>query len=390
MRIAEHTEGLQPTAPVAAGGLYSEWHDPFGRPRLSLGSRAAVFTPGRVSVVMPCYNAATFVSQAVESVIAQDHPDTELVLVDDASTDDSVAVVSAYGQRVVLVARDRRGGACVARNDGLERATGEHVLFLDADDYLLPGAITSLVSAAKNGVTPFGERLELTTRLRSVPSHRLRGWGTLEPLEYLLRKSIAPFEVLHPREPLYLAGGFDELVPQAQEKDLHIRLALSGSRFVSTGVIVGVARVHESPSRITNLAWADTDPTRHLDLSLHWLRLVSERTPPQEHEHYVRITCDRVVIAARRAADAGYPDLADAYLERLTNYFPDYQLPLSVRVFGGAKTRAGRRLLLRTTTVQRLLDGARRVASGAITGALGAIRPRDAAARGRSTAGEDS
>jgi len=93
-----------------------------------------------VSVVIPAYNCARFIGEALDSVFAQDYPELEVVVVDDGSTDDTCAVVEGYGDRVKLI-RQRNAGAAVARNEGMRRASGEYVAFLDSDDLWLPGKL---------------------------------------------------------------------------------------------------------------------------------------------------------------------------------------------------------------------------------------------------------
>jgi teichuronic acid biosynthesis glycosyltransferase TuaG len=95
-----------------------------------------------VSVVVPCFNAAAFLPRTLSSVLAQSHKALELIVVDDASTDNSADVVRAYAQRddrVVLVQRTKNAGTPGApRNDGVARARGEWIAFLDADDLWHP------------------------------------------------------------------------------------------------------------------------------------------------------------------------------------------------------------------------------------------------------------
>jgi len=336
------------------------WRDPFGRPRQELADLAGSYVPGRVSVIMPCFNAGPYLAQAIESVLSQDHSDIELVVVDDSSTDDSVNVAYGYGTSLVLVERTSRGGACAARNDGLGLATGEHVMFLDSDDYLLPGVVTALLAHARLGVTVFGERLELSCgELHGTPSSRARGWGRMGPLEFMLRKGLPPWAPLHQRAGVYEIGGFDESVPQAQEKDFHIRLVLHGVRFEATGVMVGVQRVHESASRITNCVWAETDPWRHFDLSMHWLTLVRAHTDASEYGKYEQITGDRIVEAAQRALDSGSPAVANQYIAAVASSLQDYRFSLVSRLLGGVGTSLGRRVILGDSAVQRIAAAAR-------------------------------
>lgn len=90
-----------------------------------------------ISVVIPCYNAAPFLRETLDSVLAQTYPAEEILLIDDGSTDDSAAIAASYGPPV-RVLRQENQGESVARNRGIDEATGEWVAFLDADDLWLP------------------------------------------------------------------------------------------------------------------------------------------------------------------------------------------------------------------------------------------------------------
>jgi glycosyltransferase involved in cell wall biosynthesis len=93
--------------------------------------------PGLVSVMMPAYNAAPFIAEAIDSLLAQTYEDWELIVVDDGSTDGTAAVAAAYDDpRIRLVSQPNRGEAA-ARNAALERMRGEYIAFLDADDGFL-------------------------------------------------------------------------------------------------------------------------------------------------------------------------------------------------------------------------------------------------------------
>jgi glycosyltransferase involved in cell wall biosynthesis len=101
-----------------------------------------------LSVIIPMHNASATVSGVVESFLRIDAAAVEVVVVDDASTDDSVERVTALGQPGVIVERfETNRGAGVARNHGFERATGRYTLFFDADDEIHPVALTSAIEA---------------------------------------------------------------------------------------------------------------------------------------------------------------------------------------------------------------------------------------------------
>src|SRR5215208_7052146 len=94
---------------------------------------------GLVSVVIPCYNQAHFLGEAIESVLAQSYKDFEIVVVDDGSPDDTSEVASRYEE--VRLIRQKNSGLAGARNRGLAEAEGAYVVFLDSDDRLMPEAL---------------------------------------------------------------------------------------------------------------------------------------------------------------------------------------------------------------------------------------------------------
>ncbi len=104
-----------------------------------------------VSVVIPCYNYADYLPQAVRSALSQQGVAVEVIIVDDASTDDSLLVarqMAAGDPRITVLAHAGNQGPVAAFNDGLARATGEFLVRLDADDLLTPGALSRAVGVA--------------------------------------------------------------------------------------------------------------------------------------------------------------------------------------------------------------------------------------------------
>lgn len=99
-----------------------------------------------VSIVINNYNYARFLGEAIESALAQSYPQTEVIVVDDGSTDASRAVIASYGERIVPILQEN-GGQAAALNAGLARARGALVFFLDADDLLHPAIVAQAVAA---------------------------------------------------------------------------------------------------------------------------------------------------------------------------------------------------------------------------------------------------
>jgi len=91
----------------------------------------------RISVVIPSYNYARFVREAIDSALAQTYPPLEVIVVDDGSTDATPEVLASYGDRIRVI-RQRNEGVARARNAGIATARGDYVAFLDADDVWHP------------------------------------------------------------------------------------------------------------------------------------------------------------------------------------------------------------------------------------------------------------
>lgn len=101
----------------------------------------------KVSIVIPCYNYGDKVSRAIDSAVAQDYDDKEIIVVDDGSTDDSFSLISEHIKNLnnVQVFKKNNQGVASARNYGIERSTGGLIVCLDADDAIEPNFVSTLV-----------------------------------------------------------------------------------------------------------------------------------------------------------------------------------------------------------------------------------------------------
>lgn len=196
------------------------------------GSSPPCTAESLVSIVMPCYNAEAFVREAIESALGQTYPNVEVIVIDDGSTDDSLNVIKSFGTRICWESGPNRG-ACSARNRGLGLAMGEFVQFLDADDLLLPSKLERQVPHAKAigmdaisiclGRTDTGDSYLDWQYGRACPPGR-------DPVDFVLSGVLPTTAPLHRRSNLDSIGGFDPVLPCAQEFDLHLRLVCSGIR----------------------------------------------------------------------------------------------------------------------------------------------------------------
>ena len=101
------------------------------------------------SVIIPTFNRARFLPDALDSVFIQGLPDVQVIVVDDGSTDDTEAVAARYGKQIEYVRQNNRGAAG-ARNTGLARAAGRYISFLDSDDIWLPGKMKAELTVFQN------------------------------------------------------------------------------------------------------------------------------------------------------------------------------------------------------------------------------------------------
>jgi len=200
-----------------------------------------------VSIVIPTYNHARFLADAIESVLAQTMQDLEIVVVDDGSTDDPTAVVARYPQ--VRCLHQRQQGLSAARNAGMQQSSGRYLLFLDADDRLLPRAVESglrcfeahpaaaFVSGLHRFVTAEGVPISTSTREPITGDHYLA----------FLRGNYIGMHatVLYQRQAIAAVGGFDRQLHACEDYDLYLRL--SRERPVAIhDELVAEYRLHES------------------------------------------------------------------------------------------------------------------------------------------------
>jgi glycosyltransferase involved in cell wall biosynthesis len=179
-----------------------------------------------VTVVIPCFDQAHFLSEAIESVLAQTHPNVAVVVVDDGSRDNTVEVAARYpGVRYV---RQENRGLAAARNAGLERVETELVVFLDSDDRLLPEALevgVGELAAAPGAVLAAGAWRLIGEDGGELPSSppELPGDALAALLESCFIST--PAAVIYRRELFEEIGGFDPTVSASADYDLYLRAA---------------------------------------------------------------------------------------------------------------------------------------------------------------------
>ncbi|WP_082072059.1 glycosyltransferase family 2 protein [Pseudarthrobacter chlorophenolicus] len=190
----------------------------------------------KVSVVIACYNYARYLPNAVQSCISQSDVDVEIIIVDDASTDDSFAVAELLREQhpnVSFIHRPENGGPVEAFNDGARVATGEFLVRLDADDLLTPGSLgrATLVAQAFPSVgLVYGHPLHFSDLPLPTPRVRPTAWTIWPGNEWLTDRCSSGKNVITSPEVLIrrsLLERYGYLSPLAHSHDMELWLRLS-------------------------------------------------------------------------------------------------------------------------------------------------------------------
>ena len=180
----------------------------------------------RVSVIIPTYNRAGLVREAVASVLAQTYRDFEIVVVDDASSDGTGAALAEW-REVQVIRHPHRRGVSAARNTGIRAARGEWLALLDSDDLWLPEKLARQMAylLARPGLwlcQTDETWVRRGARVNKPVSHRKVEGRIFLPS--LARCVVSPSAVILHRKLIEAHGGFDETLPAAEDYDLWLRL----------------------------------------------------------------------------------------------------------------------------------------------------------------------
>lgn len=179
-----------------------------------------------VSIIIPCYNTARYLGEAIRSALDQSYAALEIVVVDDGSTDESARVAESF-ERVRCI-RQTNQGVSAARNRGIRETRGDFVVFLDADDRLNPGALETgvrVLEAHPGYGFVYGHSRDVDNEGNLIAEHDLpvvdAGYASLLAGRGLAPPAVAMFR----RGPLEKIGGFNETMKLAEDHDLYLRLA---------------------------------------------------------------------------------------------------------------------------------------------------------------------
>jgi glycosyltransferase involved in cell wall biosynthesis len=206
-----------------------------------------------VTVVVPVYNAAEFIAEAIDSALAQTYRDAEVIVVDDGSTDATPAILAGYGDRIRAIGRPKIG-LPAARNTAIAAARGSLIALLDGDDFWEPAFLERMVAtlsahgpevvgacAGSVQIDRAGRVLDNSTYL-PPPAFGLR--------DLVPSNAIVVSATVLRRDALLATGSFDEQMDACEDWELWLRLALEGGSYV--GVRERLCRSRRHGSNLSN------------------------------------------------------------------------------------------------------------------------------------------
>lgn len=208
---------------------------------------------GLISVVLPLYNREKTIERAIRSVLDQTYNNLELIIVDDCSNDKSLDIVSSINDaRIRLIKLKKNGGACKARNRGINESKGDYIAFQDSDDEWLPDKLEIQMSMLNGGGTDVNfcafnriskkKCVKIPMKDFQIPKQNS------DFIKELLRENFISTQTLLAKREVFRKIKFDERLPRFQDWDLAIRIS---SHFSISYLDKALANVYVQEDSIT-------------------------------------------------------------------------------------------------------------------------------------------
>lgn len=191
---------------------------------------------------MPAFNAEATVKTSIDSVLKQTYSNWELIIINDASSDNTVSVINEYAKeenRIIIINLNQNGGLPNARNVGIAYAKGEFIAFLDSDDAWSPDKLLKQtdfhlkhpeIKISHTGFEMFNERGIVKRPLKKFVDFNYKKEGDMLPSIYC-KNTVGVLTVMIKKELFISAGGFDTSLWTMEDQDLWIRIAKLRERF---------------------------------------------------------------------------------------------------------------------------------------------------------------
>ena len=240
--------------------------------------------PGRISVVIPAHNAGRFIHQTLQATLEQTYGDVEIIVVDDASSDETLAVAQEFGERLTIIRHDRQLGVSCARNTGVAQSTGSWLAFLDADDWWPPTFLEKAAALLESDRALCYDSIVVADPPGNAPSElsnsqitlhrRAHHWThrVIDRANLSLMFDDAPLlkSIVH-RRAFDSVAGFDARFHGGEDFHFHVKLVAANVTLQLVDEPFGYYRVHQTQATAAISGGAQRDPIRHLASCREWI-----------------------------------------------------------------------------------------------------------------------
>ncbi|MEE8398324.1 MAG: glycosyltransferase [Desulfobacterales bacterium] len=269
-----------------------------------------------VSVIIPTYNRGWILKEAIDSVLAQEGVDLELIVVDDGSTDDTADILDSYGDQIRVIGRPANDGVSAARNQGVAASTGALIAFLDSDDWWLKGKLSiqaDFFHTHPDALICQTDELWVRNGVRVNPKkYHKKPSGMIFELS-LSRCLVSPSAVMMRRSLFDTVGGFDERFRICEDYDLWLRISCEHPIYLIDTPLIVKRGGH--PDQISKDVGLDKLRIRSITQMME-----SKVLSPDQYAAAVRILKEKCRIYASGCRKRGRQDEARHYEELAGRY----------------------------------------------------------------------
>lgn len=295
-----------------------------------------------VSIIIPCFNVEKFIAECIDSALSQSYSDTEIICINNNSSDNTLNILLAYARRFpdkIRVFTQPKQGAPAARNLGISEAQGSWLQFLDADDIILPEKIAAQAKLAELA------QPDISFIAAACIKRDLAGKDKKNDL-FEQNMFLAPFinksgntcANLWKRQALLSAGAWNEELTSSQETELMLRLVIRGTRFLTDPVANTIIRQRESGQ--ISQAEPEDRISRYISVRLNFIQEM-EKNFPKEYKKISSAMHDFIVVSLIELAQYNSQKANDIFLTRVKkNWVSQYAFGLTplkslfIRIFG--------------------------------------------------------
>jgi len=260
-------------------------YDPKNMPNLSIqpSQHNAADYP-RISIVVPSYNQGCFIGDTLESIVSQQYPNLELIIIDGGSSDETVAIIREYAEHIEWWVSEPDNGQANAINKGMSRATGEILAWLNSDDCLMPGALfrvaDQFIAAADTDVV-YGHRVLINEAGQDVGKWILPGHRKF----ILTYADFIPQETMFWRTTLWhkVGSSVNESFRFALDWELIRRFLGVDAKFKLIPAFLGQFRMHEMQKTSANI---ETDGFTEMEIIRQQCRQAFSSHPALQNLYY--------------------------------------------------------------------------------------------------------